>query len=138
MSASPSPVAFYVINTGLSPELLACRLCRRVGIVAKTPLFVRFSDVAAMQAFDDLLWTFDASSFVPHGIDDPHAPICLGLVAPDSFVGCCLNLADDAADPARFERILEIIGSTDDARIQGRHRFRWYRQQGIEPQTFEV
>lgn len=138
MSTASSPVAFYVIKTGLSPELLACRLCRRVGIAAKTPLFVRFSDVAALQAFDDLLWTFEASSFVPHSIDDVSAPICLGLIAPDQFVGCCLNLADDAADPARFERILEIIGSTDAARTQGRHRFRWYRQQGIEPQTFEV
>ena len=138
MSASPSPVAFYIVKTGLDPNLLACRLCRRVGIVAKTPLFVRFSDLAAMQAFNDLLWTFEVSSFVPHEIDDPTAPVCLGLQVPDQFAGCCLNLADDAADPARFERILEIIGDSDEARVQGRQRFRWYRQQGIEPQTFEV
>ena len=132
-------VSFYVIeNPVLSIELLACRLCRRVAIGAQTPLFVRFDDPQAMQAFDQLLWQFEPDSFVPHAIDDLDAPVCLGLEVPQGFDGCCLNLGLDAINHPALERVLEIIGMDDAAKQHGRLRFKAYRQQGLSPDTHHV
>lgn len=132
-------VVFYLIQSAeQSIESLACRLCRRVAIGAKTPVFVCFDDAAALHSFDQLLWSFEPDSFVPHAIDDAHAPVCLGLQPPDDFKGCCLNLASRAVDTERFERVLEIIGADDAAKAQGRQRFRDYRQAGLVPQTHQV
>lgn len=132
-------VVFYLIQSAeQSIESLACRLCRRVAIGAKMPVFVRFDDLAALHKFDQLLWSFESDSFVPHAIDDGQAPVCLGLQPPDDFKGCCLNLARQAVDAERFERVLEIIGADDAAKTSGRQRFRDYRQAGLSPQTHQV
>ncbi len=133
-------VLFYVLqSTEQSVETLACRLCRRVAITAKQPLFVRFSRQQDLEQFDQWLWSFEPDSFVPHAIDDLHAPICLGLLTPPTgFSGCCLNLADDAVDISAFERVLEIIGTDEHAKLRGRQRFRDYRQAGSSPQTHHI
>jgi len=132
-------VVFYLIQSAeQSVESLACRLCRRAAISAKTPVFVCFDDTAALHSFDQLLWSFEPDSFVPHAIDDGQAPVCLGLQPPDDFKGCCLNLAARAVDAQRFERVLEIIGADDTAKTTGRQRFRDYRQAGYSPQTHSV
>lgn len=133
-------VVFYVLqSTEQSVAGLACRLCHRISIVAKQPLFVRFSRPEQMAAFDDLLWSFSADSFVPHAIDDLRAEVCLGLQEPHvGFVGCCLNLADDAADATAFDRVIEIIGADEATKQLGRQRFKHYRQLGISPQTHQV
>lgn len=132
-------VVFYVIQSAeQSIESLACRLCRRVAISAKMPVFVRFDHQDAVAKFDQLLWSFEPDSFVPHAIDDVHAPVCLGLQPPAGFQGCCLNLADDAVDATGFARVLEIIGADEAAKLHGRQRFRDYRQAGWSPQTHHV
>ena len=136
-------VSFYVVDGPLSVETLACRLCRRVAIGANTPLFVRFGTADAMTAFDQLLWSFEADSFVPHHLDDGSiqasaAPVRLGLQLPDDFAGCCLNLADDAVNAHALAHVLEIIGPDEHARLTGRVRFRAYQQQGIAPKTHKI
>ena len=133
-------VVFYVLQSAeKSVAHLACRLCHRISIGAKQPLFVRFSRPEQMMAFDDLLWSFAADSFVPHAIDDVRAAVCLGTLQPPAgFVGCCLNLADDAADAMMFDRVVEIIGADEAAKQLGRQRFKHYRQLGISPKTHQV
>jgi len=132
-------VVFYLIQSSQqSIESLACRLCRRVAVGAKTPVFVCFDDATKLHQFDQLLWSFEPDSFVPHAIDDVQAPVCLGLRPPDDFVGCCLNLASHAVDANRFERVLEIIGADEAAKAAGRQRFRGYRNAGLVPQTHQV
>lgn len=133
-------VVFYLIQSAeQSIESLACRLCRRVAINAKTPMFVRFDDAEAMRKFDQLLWSFEPDSFVPHAIDEPQAPVCLGMFEPpDGFQGCCLNMTTDGVDPQRFERVLEVIGANEQDKAAGRQRFRAYRQAGLSPQTHQV
>lgn len=133
-------VVFYVLqSTEQSVAHLACRLCHRIAMVAKQPLFVRFSRQEDMLAFDDLLWSFSADSFLPHAINDVHAAVCLGIQSPPTgFTGCCLNLADDVADPTAFDRVVEIIGADEAAKQLGRQRFKAYRQLGLSPQTHQV
>lgn len=138
-----SAVSFYLLNDAqANREAFACRLCQRA-LQEGLTLFVLCESHDAMERFDQLLWTFQASSFVPHEIDDPKAPICLGLSIPEAFLKSeqkvgCLNLTNEAVEAAQFDRVLEIIEANDVAKAAGRERFKGYKQQGITPTTHQI
>lgn len=133
-----SAVSFYLLNDPqANRDAFACRLCQRA-LQEGLPLFVWCESRDEMERLDQLLWTFHASSFVPHEIDDPKVPICLGLTVPELFLKSeqkvgCLNLTAQAVNAAQFERVLEIIEANDAAKIAGRERFKGYKIQGITP-----
>jgi DNA polymerase-3 subunit chi len=92
-----------------------------------------------------LLWSFDASEFIPHRRWDGATPPALGevLLVDDAarlpHRGLLLNLADAMpGDALEFERVLEVIGS-DPARVQaGRARYRVYQQAGAKLDHFSA
>lgn len=131
-------VTFYLIQNEQQQVELACRLCRKIALTEKKPLLVKFTQQHAMEQFDALLWQFEPTSFVPHDIDDTHAPICLSLTIPEQFEGYCINLGKDAISNQSLDRIIEIIENNEAAKQLGRDRFKTYREQGIEPNTFKV
>lgn len=137
-------VSFYLLNDDtVNREAFACRLCQRA-LSEGLPLFVWCESTESMKRFDQLLWTFQASSFIPHDIDDVNAPICLGLSIPESILKStdrkvgCLNLSQHAVDAQLFDRVLEIIEANDAAKIAGRERFKGYKTQGITPTTHQI
>ncbi len=99
-------------------------------------------------AFDDLLWTFADRSFVPHerlaadGV--PRGSAAPVVIAEGNASGpddrdMLVNLA--ACVPAQIQsyaRIAEVVDADEECRRLGRERFRYYREQGIEPQTHEM
>jgi len=138
-----STVNFYVLNDKADRDLFACRLCQRA-LGEGLPLFVWCETSEDLARFDQLLWTYQATSFVPHETDDTSAPICLSLSLPDDLsawagrpVGC-LNLTRTAVAPIGFERVLEIIAGTESAKAAGRERFKAYKQRGITPVTHQI
>ncbi|XID74840.1 DNA polymerase III subunit chi [Alkanindiges sp. WGS2144] len=131
-------VSFYLIQQQIGQLELACRICRKSAMTGRQSLLVKFDQQDVLQQFDDLLWQFDPSSFIPHDIDDPSSPICLSLQIPDNFSGICLNLGEGIVDPKRFEHVLEIVENDEPARAHSRMRFRAYREQGIEPVVHQV
>ena len=136
-------LSFYIIQTNMSQAELACRICRKSISTGQIPVLVKFDQQADLEHFDSLLWQFDPSSFVPHDVvqksgDDVSSPICLSLFIPEQFQGICINLGQNAIDPTRFSRVIEIIENHDTARAAGRVRFKAYREQGIEPVTYQV
>ncbi len=138
----PAQVEFH---TGVAdPVAFACRLLRKAW-QARARVLVSAAE-PTLAALDQALWTFDAQAFVPHvrvpGPDEalaPHTPIWLspGLspaaaAAPRPPVllnlgGASLPAADD------FERVIEVVGSGDEARQAGRERWRHYLQWGVAP-----
>jgi DNA polymerase-3 subunit chi len=139
-----SNVSFYLLNDDkVNRETFACRLCQRA-LSEGLSLFVWCESLDAMERLDQLLWTFQANSFIPHEIEDSQAPICLGLSIPSAFLRVternvgCLNLTQNAVDVTLFERVFEIIEANDDAKIAGRERFKGYKIQGITPTTHQI
>ncbi len=139
-----TPVSFYVLTDEMAnQESFACRLCQRA-LTEGLQLFVWCESFESMERFDHLLWTFQAASFIPHAIDDPQAPICLGLAVPDVFLQStsqqigCLNLTHRTVDATQFDRVFEIIEASDAAKAEGRERFKQYKQQGIPPTTHQI
>ena len=137
-------VDFYVLTSAAAKPrwAFACRLTEiayhrdlSVDIVAESP-----ADAAAL---DDLLWTFNENSFIPHKLAlDAHSRD-LGTkvhvtLDPGEAPAADLMVNLTAGLPAhweRFARIAEIIDADEERRRLGRERFKSYRELKIELQT---
>lgn len=133
-------VSFYLFEK--SPERQvesACRLCRKILTQTQQKIWLYCPDQAMQQQLDEQLWTFDASSFMPHGIDQLNAPICISAHLPTDTNCVLFNFNNQALEQyTNFSQIIEIIENTPDAKQLGREKFKKYRQLGIEPHTFKL
>ncbi len=98
------------------------------------------------EQLDKLLWTFSQSSFIPHTIANnatenwQHFPLQIGdTIDMDSngtgdradLLICLIN--DIPQAHTQFRRVADLVIDTEKA--SARARFRYYREQGIEPNT---
>jgi DNA polymerase-3 subunit chi len=129
-------VDFYILESAAAKDrfTFACRLTEKAYLRDLRVVIVN-DTLADAQALDDLLWTFNENSFVPH-------QVCLEKTAADSAAPVQLTV-DPAALPAadllvnlsarvpeafeRFARIAEIIDADEERRRLGRERFKYYR-----------
>ncbi|WP_445766993.1 DNA polymerase III subunit chi [Rheinheimera sp.] len=121
---------------------LACQLCADL-YRAKQRVFVYTADQKQAEAFDELLWQFDAERFVPHNLsgEGPKygAPIEISWQAPRQNRQVLINLADTVpAFANRFSQIIEFVPATEHEKAQARDRFKHYRQLGVNPQTVQA
>jgi DNA polymerase III subunit chi len=118
---------------------LACRLCADL-YRAKQRVFVYTADQQQAEAFDELLWQFDAERFVPHNLsgEGPKygAPVEISWQAPRQNRQVLINLATEIpAFANRFSQIIEFVPAAEQLKVQARERFKQYRQLGVNPQT---
>jgi DNA polymerase III subunit chi len=140
-------VDFYVLKTAAAKQrwAFACRLTEKAYL--KNLKIVVVSDTLAdAQALDELLWTFNERSFVPHKVCldaqalDPATPVHLTLGATD--IPCAdllINLAQQL--PAQFQgytRIAEVIDADEERRRLGRERFKAYRDLKLTLETHQI
>jgi DNA polymerase-3 subunit chi len=114
---------------------IACRLAGKA--VARGKRLVIYAPEAdTASRIDRMLWTWPATGFVPHCMaHDGLAAETPVLIAADEEApdGCALLLnLGQAAPPhfARFERLLELVGRSDEEKGAGRERFKFYRDRG--------
>ena len=95
-------------------------------------------DRGLLQSFDQALWVFNATKFVPHClVEAPIAaetPVVLaasGEALPHHDV--LLNLGDEAPPFfATFERLLEVVAADDGDKERARARYVFYRKRGYD------
>lgn len=134
-------VDFYVVENA-AREQHDRTLCR---VIEKAfsrghQIYVALDSEPAMQAFDDLLWRYQDTSFVPHGSVRDNTPVVLGMDAAqckvaDVLVNFC---ADVPVAASRFERVVETAGFDDDTRRAARARYRHYQERGFPLNTHKV
>ena len=121
----------------------ACRLATKA-YDASSRLVVYASDRQRLARFDQQLWSFQATKFVPHCfVESPLAaetPVILataGDALPHHDV--LMNL-DDEWPPffATFERVLEIVGAEEDDKVKARARYAFYNKRGYDIQVHDV
>jgi DNA polymerase III subunit chi len=129
-------------HTGVADKLgFACRLLRKA--YRKGARLVVTAPAPLLATLDRELWTFAERDFIPHlrvtasvpPATSARTPIWLvDGEAPDGAPAVLVNLGAPApVDPARFERIIEVI-SDDAADLQpGRERWRAYLAAGLSP-----
>ena len=114
---------------------VACRLAGKAAAQKKRMLiYAPGADLA--QRIDQMLWTWQAISFVPHcfageALAD-ETPVLIAADAanpPDCEV--MVNLSSECPEFfARYPRLLEIVSRDDEERKAGRARYSWYRDRG--------
>ncbi len=136
-------IDFY-INKSSSPQFALRTVCRIAEKAFKAGLTVHIQteNESDTQTLDTLLWTFRDRSFVPHEIFDISklaCPITIGTNFESAKADMLINLAKKTPEnTVQYQRIAEIIDNKDESIRAGRERYRFYREQGHEPQHHEV
>jgi len=133
-------VDFYILalEGTEAREHFCCRLATRAWRQGST-VHVRVADEAAAERLDVALWTFDETSFVPHGREPAHGdnPIVISPApAPGELMINLTNALPE--DWVGHHRIAEIISADEPTRQAGRARYRDYQQAGAAPQTHRI
>lgn len=102
------------------------------------PVALFVPDAELARAIDRMLWTFQATSFVPHCLAGdrlaPETPILivsrLEEAHQDELV---INLSADCPPGfGRFRRLVEVVGRDEEERSLARQRWRFYKERGYE------
>lgn len=127
---------FYILNGNTAPSRFSCTVAGKACNQGNSVYIVAENQDAAA-SLDDLLWTYQDISFLPHACIDvatPGTPIIIGwpgIQAPQTDV--LINLTGAIPDDiAGFNRIIEIIADESSRREQGRERYKFYREHGFE------
>ena len=139
-------VDFYILEGPSSSARLklACKLAEKAYLASQSVL-VWDRDSTELRAFDEMLWTFNDGSFVPHELLSNsgalgEAPVLLSSgVTPSANVDIIINLdADLPSCLSQTRRIAEIIDGDDARRRAGRARFKAYRELGAHPTSHNI
>ncbi len=137
-------VDFYIARDP-SPQAAvrtACRLAEKA-FQAGMRIHIQTQHSMDIDQLDAMLWTFRDRSFIPHEQfrDDLEidCPVTIGAdMGPDS-AEMLINLSQRQTEKfEQFQRIAEVIENQPEYVNAGRERYRFYREQGLEPQHHEV
>ncbi len=136
-------IDFYVLpdRGARSRPLFACKLAEKVFGLGHSS-FVHLASETEARELDTFMWTFHDRSFLPHCLagEDAQAPIRLGFgQEPAENFHLLINLSAEVPRFfSRFERLAEILDGSDDCRIQGRDRYRFYKDRGYPLETHKL
>jgi DNA polymerase-3 subunit chi len=140
-------VDFYVLKSAAAKQrwAFACRLTEKA-YHKDLKIVIVIDTLSDAKALDELLWTFNEQSFIPHQICldeqsvDPATPVHLtvepaALPAADLLVNLAHRLP---AQLERYARIAEIIDADEERRRLGRERFKAYRDLKLTLETHQI
>jgi len=140
-------VDFYILKSAAPKQrwAFACRLIEKA-YLRDLRIVIASDTLEDAKVLDDLLWTFNDRSFVPHKICaderslDPSTPVqlsALPLTVPsaDLLVNLTARLPDRWE---RYHRVAEIIDGDEECRRLGRERFKWYRDLKVTLETHQL
>lgn len=116
---------------------IACRLSAKAA-GQKLRVLIYAPEDALARAIDKLLWTWQATGFLPHAMTtSPLAadtPVLISRDPEDTPHDQVLLNLHHEWPPAfsRFQRLVEIVGLDDEDRQAARTRFKFYRDRGYE------
>lgn len=138
-------VDFYLLQDDSAQNRVgfACRLADKAYRLGNR-VFIHTESAEQTCQLDDLLWTFQQNSFVPHAIyqaaqNNPPPVLLAHNGEPDASNQVLINLAAEV--PlffSRFERVAELVNQNADIRQQGRSRYSFYKDRGYPLRTHEI
>ena len=141
--SKPCQVDFYVLqDESLSVEILACRLAL-MAWEHRNRIFVLVKTESQRSRLDDLMWEQPQGRFLPHTSDKQmkSSPVLIGMLAQLDHENreVLINLTEESVDqPERFKRLLELVPANPVQRQHSREKFKWYREQGLEPVSHPI
>jgi len=136
-------VGFYVVQSTQPEERMqvAARLADKA-FSRGHKIFINASDETQAKQLDELLWSFRASSFLPHGLfGHEHAEtIAIGWGQdPDQHNDLLINL-QLAIPPffSRFARVAEIVTQEPASLDAQRQSWKFYRERGYQLEKHDL
>jgi DNA polymerase-3 subunit chi len=131
-------IQFYVgrQENPRSRLLLACKLTQKA-LDHNLHVYIHTDSSATSMQLDELLWTWNDLSFIPHEIapsSDPKVKVQLSHdYEPVDNCDYLINLSNEQPDFfGRFNRMAEILDQTPEILDKGRKRYSFYRDRGYE------
>lgn len=143
---SPIRVDFYLLNDSQQADacwLVACRLLEKAYHRGHR-VFVLCDSLQDAEQLDELLWTYKEDSFVPHNLqgEGPEPPPAIQIgwgKEPRGFHDILLNFSKEVPTfYAKFQRIIEIVGTNDAAKAISRAHYRHYRAHQCHIHTHQL
>ena len=140
-------IDFYILPENGNQKHFACALIQKAWKQGNN-IFVNTRSGSEAAALDDLLWTFNDISFLPHCLaandNTEDSPVVIGddsqmnSQIPD-HTSIMLNLTDQIPwDTSKLKRILEIVAGSESERQQARKRYAEYRDQGYKLNNHKI
>lgn len=106
-------------------------------------VFIYTQDQAEAEQIDELLWSFNSDSFVPHNLigEGPKqgAAVEIGNQPPKGRRSVLINLTKDVPDFAnQYKFVVDFVPSDESLKQQARERFKKCRQWGFQVQSETV
>lgn len=138
-------VRFYALKNKENEARLqfACRLIEKAYSLGHN-IYVQAASAEQAKTLDELLWQFSPSSFVPHGVAGSESAqeetVVIGEKPPAANqTDVLISLGSEPSTAhGQFARINEIISADEESLLQGRKRYRFYKDQGYQVETFKI
>jgi len=138
-----SRVDFYILPEGSGIDRFACTMTTKAWSKGNRVHIHTQSEENASK-FDDLLWVYKDTSFVPHEIfagdinDETPVTIGYGNSFPEPSQ-VMINLGSDIpAFASNFERVVEIVGANESNKQLARQRYRQYKEADYEIHNHKI
>ena len=124
-------VTFYKLAKDAPSLKLVCQLIKKACLSQQKVLCLVANDQTAEQ-LDQLLWAFEADSFIPHGIWLDQQPVAISAVAePGDHYQILINLQGEIPTWfSRFERVIELVQPESEDEQTKRENFKFYKERG--------
>ena len=132
-------VMFYLLDDSAPLSHCAC-LQAAYFYRQNRKVFIFTKDQEQAHAIDELLWSFDADSFVPHHLtgEGPHygSAVEISWKTPSDRRPVLINLTSSVPDFAnKFTHIVDFVPHDEKLKQQARERFKACRQLGFTVDT---
>lgn len=137
-------IDFYILseNARSNRLQLACKLTDKA-YQAGHRVCLHVASDTDIERMNELLWTFNEQSFIPHDAPKHHSPdtpvtITTNLDDTEEH-DILINLTDEVPSCfSQFERLLEPVDPSEKSRMASRERYRYYRDCGYTINNHEI
>lgn len=136
-------IDFYILKKERQAAYsFLARLVEKIYSLEKTVLIFANSQTQA-EYLDDLLWSYQEESFLPHEIYSPSAEgsgsAIMISTSEEVTANVLINLQTQLPTFFRnFERVVELVYDQDEVPQQGRQKYRQYRDSGYQINTIHI
>ena len=139
-------IDFYIIEQGSveATENFICRLTEKAWS-QNNSVYMHTADKQHAAKYDELLWNFNAASFIPHQLTSADCHKKTVLIGHQTEAGMSqhhdvlINLCHTAPSFfSQFERVAEIISADETSKAKGRERYQFYRDRGYALETHKM
>lgn len=137
-------VDFYILQQD-SPNaewLFACKLVEKA-YERGHQIYIHCASEKDALAFDELLWEFNPSSFIPHHIqgEGPEPPplVQIGFQNQCGFRDIIINLSSEVpVFHTQFKRIFEIVSQDEQQKTAKRTHYKFYQSKKYAIQNHKI